>query len=209
MQLGDTITLANQTWTLRAFTAAEHQRFDEIAATHNLQDLSIELETLRASNAPGARQAFVQADIKRAQAKLDRYLTDTGEVKDDLSDEDRAKGYETSLELEMLERKLEDLQRERNKRMLILDEEATEARENAASAFMHEILKRSDTLDEFRAALTPEQLMTLDEVVGLGKLRTGLSALQRRQAAAWDRVLQASLEPGSGSASESSPPPRE
>lgn len=209
MQLGDSITLAQQDWTVRSFSAAEHQKFDEIAAQHHLQELAIELETMRVTNAPGARQAFAEADIKRARKKLDRYLTEDGEIRDNLTDEQRAEGYEVSLEIEMLERKRDDLTREHSRRMLTLQEELAEARDDTVTAFMHDILKRKDTLEDFRAALTPEELLKLDEVVGVGKLRTGLSALQRRQAAAWDRVITASLEPGSGSASESSPPPQE
>lgn len=209
MNLGDSITLAQQDWTVRSFSAAEHQRFDEIAAAHRLQELAIELETMRVTSAPGARQAFAEADIKRARKKLERYLTPDGEVKEDLSDEERAAGYEVSLEIEMLERKRDDLSREHSRRMLALQEEFAEARDDAITAFMHEILERKDTLEEFRAALTPEELLKLDEVVGVGKLRTGLSSLQRRQSAVVERMILASLEPGSGSASESSPPPLE
>jgi len=204
MQLGDTITLAGQEWTARAFSPAEHQRFDEIAAPLDLPKRTAEFEVMANTTDGTARIRFLQADMKRVQDKLDAYLNE-GEVKPDLTDGQRLEGYALAAELDELEARLQAVRGDHNQRMLIMEDDLTEAREQVVTEFMHEVLGRTDTLAEFRAALTEDDFVTLDDLVVLGKLRTGLSALRRRQSAAMQRIMALTFEPGSGNASEFSP----
>lgn len=207
MNLGDTITIAGHTWTVRPFTAAEHARFDEFAAEHQLQHLAAKVEALRSAKGGGtAREALLKADAKRIQAKLNAYL-DGDALKSDLGEDERLAAYTLAAELDAIQERIDALKREAAEAVLIAEEELIAARETVTAAFMHELLNAKAPLTEFVAALTGEDALVLDEVVSVGKLRAGLSARERRQAAHYLRTIRALTTPaGTGNASASPQP---
>lgn len=205
MKLGDKLTAAGQEWTVRPFTPAEHQLFDEIAEPHDLERKAAQLQAMTSARGGTAREALLRADQKRIKAKLDAFTDEDGGLRTDLTDEERLEGYELALELDMLTEKLEALREERTVDALLLEEELAQARESVVIAFMHQILGAAEPLDVFTAALTPEEIAALDDAVMLGKLRLGLSASTRRQQAAFTRTLAQlqSQQASGGNASES------
>jgi len=210
MKLGDTLTAAGATWKVRPFTAAEHQLFDEIAEPHDLERKAAQLQAMASARGGTAREALLKADQKRIRAKLTAFTTEDGGLREDLTEEERVTAYEVALELDMLTEKLEALREERTIEALLLEEELTQAREAVVIAFMHAVLQVKDPLDVFTAALTPDEIAALDDVVMLGKLRLGLSASTRRQQAAFTKTLQLmqsqQASGGNASASQQRPP---
>lgn len=214
MKLGDTLTIAGVEFSVRPFTAAEHQAFDELAEHHQLARLAAEAQALAGSRAGTARETLLKGDVKRLQAKLGAYLNEAGDaLRDGLSEDGRLEAYELAARIDDLTVRTSELAEERTVTALIREEELVQARETVITTFMHGVLRPPVTLEEFAAALTPAELATLDEVVALGKLRTGLSASTRRQTAAWERQLEAlqalaSTPAAGGNASASPQPPQ-
>lgn len=212
MKLGDTLTIAGVEFTVRPFTAAEHQAFDELAEHHQLARKAAEAQALATSRAGTARERLLRGDLDRLQTKLGAYLDETGTaLRDGLSDEGRLAAYELASQIDDLSVRIGELAEERTVTALLREEELMQARETVITTFMHAILKPPLTPEEFVAALTPAELVLLDEVVALGKLRTGLSASMRRQTAAWERqveAMQALAARADGNASASPPQPQ-
>lgn len=201
MKIGDELTIAGVSWTVRPFTPAEHERFDEIVNRYELETKAAELQALASNRGGTAREALLKADQKRLQAKLDALLDENGAVRDDLSDEERLRGYELAAELDELTQRLEAKRAERAVEALLKEEELTAAREAVVIEFMHGVLDAPMPLPEFQAALTANEIAQLGEVVALGKLPLGLSASMRRQSAMLERALaQATLTPRRASA---------
>lgn len=212
MKLGDTLTITGVTFTVRPFTAAEHAAFDELAEEHQLQRKAAEAQALAGTRGGTAREALLRSEAKRLQDRLNDYLID-GALKENLGEGERLAAFEVAAQLDEFTVRVEELRQERTVEALIREEELAQARETVTIAFAHTILKPPMTLDEFTAALTPAELMALDEVVALGKLRAGLSASNRRQAALWDQQVEllSKLKPGTpdagGNDSASQPRP--
>lgn len=211
MKLGDTLTITGVQFTVRPFTAAEHQAFDELAEMHQLARRAAEAQAAVSTRGGTARETLLRGDVKRLQAKLGAYL-DGDALRDALTEAGRLEAYEIAAQIDDLTMRINELQEERTVDSLIREEELLQARETVVIAFAHTILKPPLTLDEFTAALTPAELMALDEVVALGKLRAGLSASNRRQAALWDQQVEllSKLKPGTQGAggNDSASPPR-
>jgi len=190
VKLGDTLTITGVTFTVRPFTAAEHAAFDELAEEHQLQRKAAEAQALAGTRGGTAREALLRSEAKRLQDRLNDYLID-GALKENLGEGERLAAFEVAAQLDEFTVRVEELRQERTVEALIREEELAQARETVTIAFAHTILKPPMTLDEFTAALTPAELMALDEVVALGKkLRAGLSASNRRQAALWDQQVE-------------------
>ncbi len=212
MKLGDTLTITGVQFTVRPFTAAEHQAFDELAEEHQLARRAAEAQAAVSTRGGTARETLLRGDVKRLQAKLGAYL-DGDALRDALTEAGRLEAYEIAAQIDDLTMRINELQEERTVDSLIREEELLQARETVVIAFAHTILKPPLTLDEFTAALTPAELMALDEVVALGKLRAGLSASPRRHAALWAQQVErlSNLKPGTpdagGNASASPPQP--
>ncbi|MFA5567606.1 MAG: hypothetical protein WC972_03060 [Trueperaceae bacterium] len=211
MKLGDTLTITGVTFTVRPFTAAEHAAFDELAEEHQLQRKAAEAQALAGTRGGTAREALLRSEAKRLQDRLNDYLID-GALKENLGEGERLAAFEVAAQLDEFTVRVEELRQERTVEALIREEELAQARETVTIAFAHTILKPPMTLDEFTAALTPAELMALDEVVALGKLRAGLSASNRRQAALWDQQVEllSKLKPGTPDAggNDSASPPQ-
>lgn len=211
MKLGDTLTITGVTFTVRPFTAAEHAAFDELAEEHQLQRKAAEAQALAGTRGGTAREALLRSEAKRLQDRLNDYLID-GALKENLGEGERLAAFEVAAQLDEFTVRVEELRQERTVEALIREEELAQARETVTIAFAHTILKPPMTLDEFTAALTPAELMALDEVVALGKLRAGLSASNRRQAALWDQQVEllSKLKPGTQGAggNDSASPPQ-
>jgi len=189
VKLGDTLKAAGVEWTVRPFTAAEHQLFDETAEPYDLERKAAQLQAMTSARGGTAREALLKADQKRIQSRLAAFTSEDGGLREDLTDEERLTAYEVALELDMLTEKLEALREERTVDALLLEEELAQAREAVVIAFMHQVLGVKAPLPVFTAALTPDEIASLDDVVMLGKLRLGLSASTRRQQAAFTRTL--------------------
>ena len=205
MQLGDTIKIAGVEWKSRYFTPAEHERFDLMAAEHNLIGMASQLEAMREARHGTARERLFQADIKRLEAKLAKYTTEDGsELRLDLTEEERLTAYEHAAEIDMLHGQMEKARAEPRAALMALEDEYRNLRETVVASFMYEVMKPDMPLAEFLQNLDPESALVLDEVVLLGKLRAGLSARERREQAALMRIIQlgASSEPGSDSESQ-------
>jgi hypothetical protein len=211
LKLGDTLTITGVTFTVRPFTAAEHAAFDELAEEHQLQRKAAEAQALAGTRGGTAREALLRSEAKRLQDRLNDYLID-GALKENLGEGERLAAFEVAAQLDEFTVRVEELRQERTVEALIREEELAQARETVTIAFAHTILKPPMTLDEFTAALTPVELMALDEVVALGKLRAGLSASNRRQAALWDQQVEllSKLKPGTPDAggNDSASPPQ-
>jgi len=211
LKLGDTLTITGVTFTVRPFTAAEHAAFDELAEEHQLQRKAAEAQALAGTRGGTAREALLRSEAKRLQDRLNDYLID-GALKENLGEGERLAAFEVAAQLDEFTVRVEELRQERTVEALIREEELAQARETVTIAFAHTILKPPMTLDEFTAALTPAELMALDEVVALGKLRAGLSASNRRQAALWDQQVEllSKLKPGTPDAggNDSASPPQ-
>lgn len=199
MKLGDTITLAGNQWTVRPFTAAEHQAWDELAEQHDLKGKAAAYQAAQAARAGTARQMLLQSQAKALQAKLDAFL-DGGDLKPDLSVDQRAAAFELAAEMDLITDRINTVQTEHVASLLLLEEDLTQARETVALEFMHALLGEPGSLEEFSAALTAEETLLLDELVALGKLRAGLSARSRRETAMIEKYL--SLRSGNDSASQ-------
>lgn len=213
MKLGDILTITGIEFTVRPFTAAEHQAFDELAEQHQLARKAAEAQALLTARGGTARETLLRGDLKRLQTKLGAYLDDTGEaLRDGLTEDGRLAAFELALQVDDLSTRINELQEERSVEALLREEELMQARETVITTFMHQVLGSPMSLAEFTAALTPAEIVLLDEVVALGKLRTGLSASTRRQSAAWERqieTLQAlANQRGVGSGSASQPQPQ-
>lgn len=184
MKLGDTISIAGVEWTVRAFTAAEHQRFDELAAEQNLTGKAARLETLHAARYGTARQAVLQAETNRLRAQLKKFLDKKGDLKRGLTDEQRLDALTLAAELDQYEARIEAIRLEPYTDLLAADEDLHRAREAVMVAFMHEILKPPVSLPDFYAAVTDDEAAVLAELVRVGKLPAGLSARDRLARAA-------------------------
>jgi hypothetical protein len=207
MKLGDAITLAGIPWTVRPFTAAEHQRFDELAEVADLQKLAAELEAARGARSGTMREQLLTAHAKAATKRLSAYL-DGDELRSDLSEDEKLAAFEIAAEIDLFTEQAESIRGEKLASVIALEDELAERRDAVTSEFMSELLSPYP-LAEFRARLEPEDYVTLDAIVAVGKLRAGLSAWTRRQTASWAQVL-AKLEQqqaSSGNASESQPQP--
>lgn len=209
MKLGDKVTLAGREWTVRAFTPAEHQRFDELAAEHDLMRKAARLEALRAARHGTARQKVLEADAKRVQAQLERYFQKDGTLKRGLTEEQRLEALEKAAELDAIEARIDALKREPIEDLLIADEDLTQTREAVIVAFMHPLIAPGLDLADFHASLTDEDVLVLDELVGVGKLRAGLSARDRRQRATLTKLLLSTQSSETGTDSVSSPGPQD
>lgn len=202
MKLGDTITLAGSEWTVRPFTAAEHQRWDELAEERDLHGKAAALQAAQAARAGTARQMLIESQARAIQAKLNAYL-EGEDLRPDLTEEEQLAAFALATELDMLSDKLNAIQTEQVAATLLLEEELTQARDAVTASFMHRVTASASTFEEFAAALTPAETLVLDELVVLGKLRAGLSARNRREAAMIDKYLSRL----NGSDSESPPQP--
>jgi len=214
VKLGDTLTITGVQFTVRPFTAAEHAEFDILAEEHQLARKAAEAQVAVSTRGGTARETLLKGDVKRLQAKLGAYLTDEGTaLRDGLTEAGRLEAFELAAQIDDLTVRINELQEERAVEALLREEELLQARETVTIAFAHTILKPPLPLDEFTAALTPAELMALEEVVALGKLRAGLSASNRRQAALWDQQVEllSTLKPGTpgagGNDSASQPQP--
>jgi len=212
VKLGDTLTIAGVEFQVRPFTAAEHQAFDVLAEQRQLQRKAAEVQALANTRGGTAREALLQADIRGLRERLKKYMDGKNELKRGLSQEKRLEAFELATEIDTLTERIEHLRQERFVEAQMREEELAQARETVVVAFMHSVLKPNMTLEEFYAALTPTELVQLEELAALGKLRTGLSASSRRQAAMWDQQLQAIMrqaqqnDAGNDSASPPQPP---
>lgn len=202
MKLGDTITLAGSEWKVRPFTPAEHQAWDELAEAADLHGKAVAVQTAQAARAGGARQMLLESRMKAATKRLDAYLVN-GELRTDLSEDERVAAFSIAAELDLLADDLNAVKAEPLAHSLTVEEDLVQARESVSIEFMHTVLAPPLTLAEFAAALTPAETVVLDELVVLGKLRAGLSARARRETA----LLEQYLSRLAGNASESQPPP--
>lgn len=200
MKLGDKITVGGVEWTVRAFTAAEHQRFDELAAEHNLTGKAARLETLQLARHGTARQAVLQAETKRLRNQLQKHLDKNGDLKRGLTEEQRLDALAKAAELDEYEARIENIRLEPYAALLTADEELHRAREAVMVAFMHEITAPKVNLADFYAALTDDEAAQLAELVRLGKLPAGLTARDRLTRAALNQLSKTREQPGVASA---------
>jgi len=204
MQLGDIVTIAGVDWKLRAFTPAEHERFDLMAAEHNLIGMAAQLAAMADARHGTAREKLFQADIKRLEAKLAKFTTEDGAaLKDGLTEEERLEAYGYAAEIDLLHDKMEQAKAEPRAALLALEDEYRMTRESVVGAFLHSVIQPDMPLEEFLQSLNPEDSLVLDEVVLVGKLRAGLSARERREQAALMRIIQLGTSEKAGNDSES------
>lgn len=212
MKLGDTITIQGVEFKARAFTAAEHQAFDELADAHQLDRKAAEAQALATTRAGTAREALLRSESKRLQAELKALLAEDGGPRPDLTEEERLQAFELAATIDDHAARMADLQEERTVEALLREEELMQAREAVIIQFAYQVLAPPVPIEEFAAGLTPEELTQLDDVVTLGKLRTGLSASNRRQAVMLGQQLSlieklAAKQGKGGNASASRPQP--
>lgn len=208
MKLGDTITVAGVEWTVRPFTAAEHQRFDELADAHDLHRKAAQLATAQGLRAGGMREQLIQGQVRQIEKRLAASLDEAGALRENLADEDQLEAFELAAKLDTLAAKLDDIKAEPMADLMLLEDELLGARDAVAVEFMAEIIGITTPIVELIATVSPEELVQLQEVIGLGKLRAGLSAYTRQQQALWERVLKQRLnEPPPGTGNDSTSPP--
>lgn len=210
MKIGDTLTVAGIEWTVRPFSAAEHQAYARLAEAADLDKLAARTQSALAVGGGSTREKILAAEAARLQTRLDAYLED-GAPRDDLTEDDRLKAYELAATIDDLAERREAIRRDREAEALIAQERHLQALDGVVLEFMHGVLASDATvppLPEFITACDDQALTALQEVVVLGKLPTGLSASTRQQNAMYDKVLKlAALD--SGNASASSQPPQE
>ena len=203
MKVGDKVLLAGREWTVRAFTAAEHQKFDELAAEADLTRLAAKAETHRAARHGTARTALLKSQAANVQKKLDKYLTKDGGLKPTLSEDDVMEAMRLGGQLDAITAEAEALKDEPLEDAAIAADTYLAARDLVMVRFMHEVLKDDRPLDEFHASLSDVDFQTLDEVVAVGKLRAGLSARARRARASVTQMTELIASREHGNALES------
>lgn len=208
MKLGDTITVAGVEWTVRPFTAAEHQRFDELAEAHDLHAKAAAAAVAQGHRAGTMREQLLKSQARQLATKLEAFLDEEGDLRPDLSTDMQLQAFELAAQLDAVTERAEAIKSEPLAEVMVLEDQVVEARERVMVEFMREILDLDPLVEELRALLTSEEHLQLQEVISLGKLRAGLSASTRQQQVLWARVLKQRLnEPptGTGSASTSRP----
>lgn len=211
MNFGDKVTIAGVEWTVRPFTPAEHELFDTMAAEVKLVEMAAHLEAMREAKHGTARERLLKADIARIEAVLKKkYLTANGDaLREGLTDAERLEAFELASQIDMLQEQIEEQRARPRADLYRMQDEYRLLRESVVAAFMHKVMKVDMPLEEFSWRLTPDDSLVLDEVVLLGKLRAGLSARERQQAAAYHRLLRLTRSDAVGIALESPLPPQD
>lgn len=208
MKIGDTVTIYNKEWTVRPFTADEHESFEIIAEAYQLKEIAAKLQTLKGARVGTMREKLLKKDIERTENELKQYLEDGGGPREDLSEEESIEAYSLAAKLDMYNQHLENVRNERASQILVLEDQLIEAQEQTCARFMHKVLKIEDSIDEYLVKVTDEDKAIIEEVVALGKLSVGLSASMRRQALYWAQILETLQQSQNGNVSESKPQPQ-
>src|SRR5690606_18572062 len=108
----------------------------------------------------------------------------------ELTEEESIQAFTLAAKLDMFNSQLEEVRNERAATIMVLENQLLEAQEQTCARFMHSILKIETPIDEYLVTLTDEDQAVIEEVVALGKLSVGLSALMKRQALSWAQVLK-------------------
>lgn len=203
----------------RAFSAAEHQAWAELAAENRLDDLAAAVDANMGIGGGTTREKLLAGDIAQHEARYTPYLTeDGGAPRPELTEAERLEAYALAATIDDLKARADNIKSERIARALILQNQHLEAVQTALIQFMHFVLQRDDVpvpdLAEFAQAVTDEDLSVIESAVAAGKLPTGLSALSRRERGTYQLARQlvqraeAETKRGSGSASGSTLEPQ-
>lgn len=174
-KLGDNATINGVDYEVREFTAAEHQAWDEMLEERGIHKLAAKAQVGAFMRGNPEREGRRESIIKRKVRALEPEFEKLSKRKNP-TDEEELRLLEVGAELDLLEEKLEELEAERLSRGL-LDREAYLSELDAARVdFMRGVLGADEA---WAASLSDADLVTLAEVVEVGKARQPLSSFSR------------------------------